>query len=268
MNKLISLSAILICHSTLSFAETITETQLTISPSLLHFDYTEFSTTDELLDRETGWLTGFEAKLSHTIAGGWWFDIYSSYYLGTVDYTGQTQSGIPITTNTSTDLFRIGGQINKEIYKKIHLFIGAQSHQWDRDIKNTNIASGIDETYKWREYSIGLNTDIYISKNNIVSIDIAYLLIRNATIFVDLSRVNLGSTTLDITDGTGARANLNWKIISTNNINYGLSLFAEGWDFGRSNTKQTQGGSPNVYVTEPRSETRNIGLKFNIKYKF
>lgn len=259
-------------HSTALVAESITtstaETRLTLSPSLLHFDYTEFSTTDKVLDSESGWLPGIEAKLSHSITLDWSFDITSAYYSGTVDYTGQTQSGVPLSTSTDTNLFRFGGQINKTIYKKIYLFVGAQFRQWDRDIKSTNTASGIDETYKWIEYSIGLNSDIYSNKNNVVSVDVAYLLIRNATVEADLSRVNLGSTTLDIADGTGARANLNWKILSAGKINYGLTLFAEGWDFGRSNTKRTQGGSPNVLVTEPRSETRNIGLKFNIEYNF
>jgi len=268
MNKLIFLASILLCISTTSIAESIAETQLTLSPALLYFDYTEFSTTDQELDNESGWLPGLVARLSHSFASDWSFAIVSAYYSGTVDYVGQTQSGIPHTTDTETDLLRIGGQINRKVYKEVLLFLGAQSHQWDRDIKDNNNVSGIYESYKWLEYSIGLNSDVYTRENHTLNLQVAYLLIRNATIDVDLTRVNLGSTTLDIADGTGARINLTWKTITTNNINSGLSLFAEGWDFGRSNTKQTQGGSTIVFVTEPRSETRNIGLQFNIEYKF
>lgn len=268
MKKIIILSAILLCHSTLTAAESITKTRLTLSPSLLHFDYTEFSTTAEVLDRELGWLPGLEFKLSHAITSDWSFDIVSSYYSGTVDYVGQTQSGVPHTTDTGTNLFRIGGQINKEIYKKIHLFVGAQSHQWNRDIKDNNNVSGVDETYKWLEYSIGLNSDLFISQKDVVNLEAGFLITRNGTLNVDLSRIDLGTTTLDLGDGTGARLSLSWKRISTNNIHYGLSLFAEGWNFGRSNTKRTQGGSSNVLVTEPESETRNIGIKLNIEYSF
>lgn len=268
MNKLIIISAILLCHSAVALAESIAETQLTISPSLLHFDYTEFSTTDQELDNESGWLPGLEARLNHSFASDWSFAIVSAYYSGTVDYVGQTQSGVPHNTDTDTDLFRIGGQINRRVYEKINLFIGIQSHQWDRDINDTGNVSGIYETYKWHEYAIGLNSDVYTRENNTLNLEVAYLLIRNATIDVDLTRVNLGATTLDIADGTGARINLTWKTITTNNINYGLSLFAEGWDFGRSNTKPTQNSTALVFVTEPRSETRNIGLQFNIEYNF
>jgi hypothetical protein len=265
-NKSLILFAFVISNNCYSSNES--NTQLILSPSLLHFDYTEFSTSDQVLDRELGWLSGIEAKLSHAITAGWLIKIHSSYYQGTVNYTGQTQTGTPHTTNTETKLFRFGGRIEKSIYKKAHLFIGAQSHKWQRDIKDNNNISGIDETYKWIEYSIGLNSDIFINQKDIFNIEAAYLITRNGTIDVDLSRVNFGSTTLDLGDGTGGRLNLNWKRISENNTRYGLSLFFEGWDFGRSNTKQTQGGSSSAFVTEPRSETRNIGLRFNIEYSF
>lgn len=264
MNKLIIIPVILLCHSAVSFAET----QLTISPALLHFDYTEFSTTDQELDNESGWLPGLEAKLSHSFASDWSFAIVSAYYSGTVDYVGQTQSGTPHTTDTETDLFRIGGQINKEVYKKIRLFFGAQSHQWNRDIKDTDNVSGIDETYKWLEYSIGLNSDIIIRDNEVLNLEAAYLMIRNGTINVDLSRVNLGTADLDLGDGSGARFSLSWKKNYQENTRYGIGLFYETWDFGRSNTKQTQNSTTIVFVTEPRSETRNIGLQFNIEYMF
>jgi len=245
-----------------------TNTQLSLSPSLLHFDYTEFNTSDQVLDRELGWLSGIEVKLSHAITADWLINIHSSYYQGTVDYDGQTQQGDPHTTDTRTNLFRYGARIEKVAYQKTHLFIGAQSHQWKRDIKDNNSVSGINETYKWIEYSFGLNADILIYQKDIFNIEAAYLLTRNATIDVDLSRVDFGSATLEIGNGTGGRLNLNWKRISGNNTHYGLSLFFEAWDFGRSNTKQTQGGSSSVFVTEPKSETRNIGLKFNIEYYF
>ena len=264
MTRLTLTATILICNSSILFAET----QLTLSPSLLHFDYTEFSTTDAVLDRELGWLPGIEARLSHAITADWLIRAHTSYYQGIVDYDGQTQSGTPHTTNTDTKLFRFGGQIERVVYKKINLFIRVQSHQWQRDINDNNNISGIDETYKWTEYSIGINSEILISPKDVLNLEAGFLITRNATLDVDLSRVDSGSTTLDLGDGSGARLNLGWKRTSENNINYGLSVFFEGWNFGRSNTKQTHGGSSSVFVTEPRSETRNIGLQFNFEYTF
>jgi len=264
MNKLIIIPAIFLCHSAVSFAET----QLTISPALLHFDYTEFSTTDTTLNTETGWLPGLEADLSYAISPDWSVAINTSYYQGTVDYDGQTQQGVPHTTDTDTNLFRLGARLDRLIYKDIRLFVGAQSHQWKRDIKDKNNISGIDETYEWYEYSLGLNTDFVITKKDRINLEASYLLVRNATVFVDLSRVDLGTTTLDLGDGTGGRLNLSWLHQYRSDFNLGLGLFFEGWQFGRSNTRQLENGTSIIFVTEPRSETRNTGLKFNIEYMF
>ena len=264
MNKLIVLFAILMSCSTLAHAET----QLNISPTLLHFDYTEFSTTDEVLDRELGWLPGLEANLKHAITPDWLFSVSTSYYQGTVDYDGQTQQGAAHTTNTDSNIFRIGVRADRLIYQDIYLFAGARFHKWKRDINDNNNISGIDETYEWHEYSIGLNSDFTITQKDIISLEASLLLIRDGTIFVDLSRANLGTTTLDLGDGTGARLNLSWIRQYKNNINYGLGLFFEAWQFGRSNTRQTQNSSAIIFVTEPESETKNIGLQFSIEYMF
>ena len=264
MNKLILLFITSLIFSNTSFAET----QLTLSPSLLHFDYSEFSTTDRLLDREKGWLPGIDLKLDHTIDIDWSLAIYGAYYTGTVDYAGETQSGIPISTNTNTELLRIGGQINRKLYKTIQLFVGAQAHQWNRDIQDNDIASGLYESYKWREYSIGLNSSIQKNEHDTLSVEVAYLFIRDATMYVDLSRIDAGSTTLDLTNGKGARLRISWDRQHTENIHYGVSLVLEGWEFGRSNTKPTRGGLSSYLVTEPRSETQHAQLQFNIKHSF
>ena len=251
-------------NSTLAFAEI----QLTLSPSFLYFDYTEFSTTDQALDRETGWLPGFKAKLNYSITPEWLINIHTAYYQGTVDYDGQTQSGIAHSTDTKTKLTRLGASVERSLIENIRLFIGAQSHHWQRNIQDSNNISGLDETYKWLEYTTGLNVDFPVTAKDIIKLEAGFLFIRNATIDVDLSKINSGTATLGIGDGTGARLNATWTQQHVNNTRYGLGIFFEAWHFGRSNTKQTQNSSSIIFVTEPRSETKNIGLKLNIEYIF
>ena len=218
MNKLTITAAILLCQASIAFAET----RLTVSPALLHFDYTEFSTTDQELNNESEWLPGLNAGLSYAITPDWSVAIDTSYYQGTVDYDGQTQQGIPHTTDSDATLFRLGARLDRSIYKDIRLFIGAISHQWKRDIKDKNNISGIDETYEWYEYSVGLDTDFFMTDRDYINLAVSYLLIRNATVFVDLSRVDLGTTTLDLGDGTGGRLNLSWFHQYRQNISLGL----------------------------------------------
>ena len=113
-----------------------------------------------------------------------------------------------------------------------------------------------------------LDTSFIMTDRDRINLAVSYLLIRNATVFVDLSRVDLGTTTLDLGDGTGGRLNLDWFHQYKQDINLGLGLFFEGWQFGRSNTRQLENTTFINFATEPRSETRNIGLKFNIEYMF
>lgn len=264
MKKITSSTVILLCSSTLAIAET----QLRLSPSLLHFDYTEFSTTDSVLDRERGWLPGIELELTQAFVPDWYIRLSSSYYRGAVDYNGQTQANTPHQTQTDTTLLRLGARIEKTVMDNTNLFVTTQTHRWRRDIRNNNNISGILETYKWLEFSAGFNYAYLINPDNALKLEIAYLVTRNATIDINLSRDKLGTAVLDIGDGSGGRANLNWQATYTNNTHIGLTLFFEAWDFGRSNTKPTQGGTTTVFVTEPRSETRNTGIKFNIEYNF
>jgi len=264
MKKIITLPAILLCHSAIADAET----RLSASPSLLYFDYTEYSTTDQILNNETGWLPGLQARLAHALTSNWSVEINTSYYLGSVDYDGQTQAGAPHTTDTDTRLFRLGARLDRLVYKDIRLFASVQSQQWQRDINDNNDVSGIDETYEWLEYSVGLNTYFTITEKDKIKLEASYLLTRDATVYVDLSRVSLGTTTLDLGDGTGARLDLDWRHQYNNDINFGIGLSFEGWEFGRSNTRQTDNSSTIIFVTEPRSETINTVLKFNIEYMF
>jgi len=242
------------------------ETQLTLSPSLLHFDYTEFSQSDSKLNRELGWLPGLSANITHNLDQHWKIQLDTALYMGEVDYTGQTQSGIPHNTKTSTRLFRLAGTVNRNLHQNLDVFVGIRHHQWNRDIQDRNNVSGLDETYIWQEYSLGLDSLIFNTESDLLNVRLAWLLIRNATIDVDISKIGLGQTTLDIGDGSGARLELEWQKKFDHELDYSLSLFFEGWNFGRSNTKATQGGSTSVLVTEPRSETRNLGVMLNFRF--
>lgn len=264
MNKFIFIFAALITAPTSSYANG----QFTLSPSLIHFDYAEFSTANKLLDRELGWLPGLETRLRYPPGSRLLIDVHSAYYRSSVDYVGQTQSGTPHNTRTRTSLARLGARAELTLYPDINLFFSAQSHRWKRGIKVSNDISGIDESYQWLEYSIGFNSSIITSDKHVLILEAGLLATRQASMDVDLSRVDLGSAELDLGNGTGTRLSLLWRQHFQDNFRYGVNVFFEAWEFGRSNTKPTAGGASSVFVTEPRSETRNIGLKLNLEYGF
>ena len=267
MKKIIPISVLLIGNPALSLAET----QLSLSPSLLHFDYTEFSTSNVVLDRETGWLPGFSLTVKDDINKNLYYEFEITGHFGNVDYNGGTQSGLSHTTTTNENLWRTGFRVltpyNNLADNTTNLYIGIKRHEWQRNIHDKNDISGLYEVYKWWEISAGIQSNLWSNKTQKISYGAGLLYIYEPTIFVDLSRIDRGTTTLNIGENFGGRLQLAWEINNNQQWTYGLNSYVEFWDFGRSNTRMTTGGIP-AGVTEPRSETRNFGLQATIQYTF
>lgn len=267
MHKKITIVAVLFCNSNLALAET----QLSLSPSLLHFDYTEFSTSNTVLDRETGWLPGFSLIFKDDINKQLHYEFEVAGHFGNVDYNGSTQLGTAHSTTTDESIWHIGFRLlvpyDKFTDNTTDLYIGIKRHEWQRNIHDNNNISGLYEVYKWWEISAGIQSSLWSNKTQRLTYDASLLYIYEPTIFVDLSRINRGSTTLNIGENYGGRLQLAWEQNNDPQWTYKLNTYAEFWDFGRSNTRSTKGGISTT-VTEPRSETRNIGLQATIQYTF
>ena len=73
--------------------------ELSIAGSALHFGYKEFDDSGKVLDREDGFIPGFIFGLSQT-TDRWVFASDFAFHGGDVIYTGQTNTGTPITSRT------------------------------------------------------------------------------------------------------------------------------------------------------------------------
>ncbi|MBD3618825.1 MAG: hypothetical protein HUJ28_05085 [Chromatiales bacterium] len=104
-------------------------------PFIHYFDYTECDDNNVFLDGETGPLPGFGVSASgnsgpHGLRGK--FELAG----GTVDYDGQTQTGIPHTTDTDTLLYRLGLDYEyAAVPERVTLIFGGDYVAWDRDIQ-------------------------------------------------------------------------------------------------------------------------------------
>ena len=244
------------------------ETQFSIAPSLMHFDYTEFASDNSVLDCETGWLAGIQFKLAQNLSNQLGIELEISAQDGKVDYAGHTQSGLPHNTQTNEGLIRIGARLIAPILSNSHIYLATQHHQWKREIYSNNGVAGLFEKYQWWEISAGSRILLWSRDNQAWIADIAILRTLNPTLFVDISSVDAGYANLDLGSDTGARLQLMWKIAETDQYTYGINAFYEIWDFGISDVKQTQGGSTSFSVFEPRSETRHSGIQFQLKLKY
>lgn len=263
MKRRLAVLLLLVSASCNSHAEW--DTSLRLSPGLIHFDYTEFSSLGLTLNNESGWLPGIGLSVATVHDSGWKFEASIVRYQGTVDYDGLTQQGDSHSTQTDTRFTRAGLQISKDLLPKLDMVAGFTSHEWIRDIRNNNSVYGLLEKYRWHEYALGLRLSLLDTPADDFDIEGSYLITRDNTIDIDLSRLDLGSAVLDIKDGDGGRIRGTWLRHIEEDFRAGLALTYEAWDFGRSNTKVTSGGSSSVFVTEPRSETRNISLTFMLQ---
>lgn len=261
MNKT---SISLLCLAILGTSPVCSETSFSIQPLLHRFDYTEFSITGQQLDRETGWIPGIKFQINAKLWDTLKTTFESSIINGNVVYSGQTQSGISLITNTDTKISAHGIRLAIPILSNSELFGSSKYTQWDRDILGP---SGFFEKYTWWELSIGVKSEIWRKNNQTLHLEFGLLRIKQPEIFVDLTKFNLGSTTLQIGEDYGGRFQLEWSQLDNSYWSLGLNAYLEFWDFGRSNTRLTTGGTP-TGVTEPRSETRNIGLQLSLKHLF
>ena len=98
IQSLIKTLNILLLGTTCTLHELLAEEHptlnLQVSPFVTDFEFREFRETNTVV-REHGRLRGIELQLEYQTAG-FFFRGVSSYLTNTVDYDGQTQSGIPI----------------------------------------------------------------------------------------------------------------------------------------------------------------------------
>lgn len=259
----------LIFAASLYSADSNTETRLSVAPSLLNFDYTEFNASGGILDEETGLIPGIQFLLSRDFSERQLsVELEISAYGGNVDYVGHTQSGLAHNTTTNEELLRVGARLISPLSANTDVYLGTKYQRWNRDIFSNNGVAGLFERYQWWELSAGTRTSFAVRENQSWIADIALLRTIDPTIYVDLSSVDAGSTDLDLGAETGARLQLIWKLSKDNQTTYAINAFYEIWGFGMSDSKATSGGSTSYSIYEPESETRHSGVQFQLGLQY
>ena len=239
----------------------------TLTSTLRNFQYQEFNRDNRLLNEEKGILPGLELGFDRPVGSGviqWHVAIFE----GEVDYNGQTQSGESHETDTSTQLTSLGLKwlsIDKAGLPG-RLFMGYQYWNWDREIQPNNGVEGLHEVYTWHELELGLRFESKKYQNHYYWLDLSAMYIFNPNMEISLpsSKVNLG---LGNEPGVRIRAGKEWNW--NHNLEVSFNLFAEYWEFGRSNTVFTDDFfGQSAFLVEPRSESFHTGLEVSFKFLF
>jgi hypothetical protein len=245
--------------------------QLQLGIGLQHFNYREFDAQGSELNSEQGLLPGIDFGLTHEV-GNWKFAGLFNLYKGQVDYDGQTQAGNPLQTTTDETLWRLGGDVGRRftapIVDVLFLYGSLAYRLWERDINGKENVTGLYEKYHWWEAAVGTRVPFAQSKNRLWQLDAALLYIINPTLEVELP--GFDDPTLRLGERVGARVSLShiWQRPSSN-MEIRLKLFAQAWDFGRSEDEPLtmNGLRTAATVSEPRSESRHWGVSLALAYQ-
>ena len=238
-----------------------------VTTDILYFNYREFNTSGNLLDKETGFIPGIAFNYTTNYKNS---DVtaYISHHDGRVDYTGKTQGGKDHTTKTNQILIKYGIQLTSHETPDFpaRLLFSFAYHTWDRDILSTINVQGLHEFYSWHEFSLGLRFQGETIDNSFYWTNISALLIYNPEIVVFL---DTGDKSLNIGENLGFRLHVGktWKMENSHSIS--LSFKSEYFEFERSNTIFVNSFfGRSVFITEPDSVSFHNSFNLTLSYRF
>lgn len=233
------------------------------------FRYEEVDEEQVQLLSEAGNLAGAYVELSQDF-NDWSMRAGAGLSGGNVDYSGATQSGVPLETDTEEFYQNYWfSAAHRFSFSNLYLTpeFGFGFWRWDRDIQSSGMSLPLSEDYQWLEYQFGLSLGVE-RKYGVFELTYQYLLTRHGTVSIDLSEIGLGEPTLDLGHGQGDRVSLSFSPNFTERFFAKAHVYYEAWEFGRSNTERIVVGSSVFSVQEPRSTTRNYALSIALGYRF
>lgn len=234
--------------------------------SVQDFGYKEYDDQDVLLDREDGLVPGFMMEF-----GAGWDPLSAAFRLevagGVVDYDGQTQSGMPIKTDTHEKITNLQVVLRHKLKSFSQLdgiLIGGIGHRvWRRDIRATNITSRLFEVYRWQYWMLGGTATVWRRGQWSASVDARWMRPIEPTISVNL--IGYDEIHLNLESRNSARVSFSLRMEGEKE--WIITPYWESWYLGRSADKNLRVGgvSTSGAVHEPRNETDIVGLTISVQ---
>lgn len=249
---------------------------LSIGSDLRQFDYREYSNQGRLLDREHGFLPGLLLGANRSY-GEWRLAGQVSYHAGGVTYTGQTNTGVPLTTTTNQRMVNPELRAERRLDELSHVhpavYLGAAHQVWRRDIQPSYTADGqpvqgLLEIYRWWQVFFGAKARVYESAGLVWDVDARAIRLLVPKIVVDYAgRYDNPHLSLGERWGFRLAAPLCFKVRPSTRI--AIEPYLQKFSFGRSAlTPLTSQGLPAGAVYEPDSDTRSYGLSVVVSERF
>ncbi len=236
----------------------------------MDFDYREF-TAGAKLNHEYGTLPG--GKLEWQTRGARYLAEAAVFHArGDVTYGGATQRGAAVRSVTAESIwsgdFSAGWRLVRSPALEYQVLATTGYRDWQRDIRSTAGASGLQEAYAFWYAGIGLRTLFRPAANHTLVLQLTAHRPINPRVKVRFSNA-LDDARLTLGEQTAMSYALSWQYQFHARLGLKAELFHRAWDLGRSSEASlTQGGAPVATLFEPDSETRLNGLALHLFRRF
>ncbi len=238
-----------------------------LTPQAVYFDYLEVDDQADILDTETGWLTGIDVGIAIP-AGAFTFSSHVNYLQGDVAYNGHSQAGTVHRTQTQQQIVNYGA--SGQYYFNVNRFtliptLAIDKFYWRRDIQRKGVVSGLTEDYQWLLIKPSLELLFKPHKRPIWSLQLG--LNRSEDISM---KVHATACTQSVT--VFPKADNGWftqlKAFSFLGPQYGLITFLkyENWKMKKSDSKIANSCVGPLTWSEPKNETTLWSLGITIRY--
>jgi len=244
------------------------QTDLQVSAGVMDFSYKEFNSNGAVLDKEDAYLPGITAELGHR-AGPWRISANGSFFSGSADYGGQTQAGVPASTNTDEQFWSAGARVERRVELGATVTLspygGLAYHEWRRDIKNGRTvnntpAIGLLEVYSWKTAELGALLWFGAGSGGLeAGIDARVFTTVQPELQVRVPGTSR-DTLLELGERTGGRLALLGTYPLGDRLRLRLEAFYEQWSFGQSPVRNG--------IFEPHSDTKTAGLLLGLIRSF
>lgn len=243
-------------------ADTQGALKLHVGASVLRFDLREYADTGEQLVRELGVLPGVLGGVGQSV-GRWRWSAELSYYAGSVQYDGQTQSGASFDTKTDTTLTKIRARALRQLDPegRFAAGLGLGYRQWQRQIRGRGKVSGLEERFVAGDVSAEARLSVLRTEATTVDIDL-----QAAWPLRPEVKIDFGGTFDTRTLLPGPRLAGRVAVPVSWATGPGSRLIVEpgfeAWGFGRSSTDPLyRHGLPAGVVYQPRGRGYDLDLK-------
>jgi hypothetical protein len=236
------------------------------------FQYKEKNDQGGIIDREDAYLPRLSLTLRADSAR-WFFSGSVNYMKGDADYLAYASSPEGLRSTTSEEMvelaLRIGTlhQLSDTVSLEYSGTLGLRF--WQRDIHSLPTVSGLNESYRWPYFGLGIKPAVQLSPSQSLSLSLFAGYTYASSLEVEFKDNVYDPAELSLDNGFLLRIEAAWAHAFDETFSVELGPYLELWRFDRSNTATLKrDGSPVGTLFEPANTTRSAGARLCIIKSF